>query len=91
METIYLERKHWSNASAFLTYNPTSKEICVYGKFSDGYKSFPGPEVVVCTAPEMLLDELNKFETGSTPSPRLKQFIKKAWEIAKEKESWFSY
>lgn len=91
METIYLGRKHWSNASAFLTYNPTSKEICVYGKFSDGYKSFPGPEVVVCTAPEVLVDELNKFETGRTPSPRLAQFIKKAWEIAKAKDSWFNY
>ncbi len=91
METIYLGKKSWSNASAFLTFNPTSREISVHGKFSDGYKNFPGPEVVVCTAPEMLIDELNKFETGRTPSPRLAQFIKKAWEIAKEKESWFSY
>ena len=91
METIYLGKKSWSNASAFLTFNPTSREICVYGKFYDERKSFPGPEVVVCTAPEMLVDELNKFETGRTPSPRLAQFIKKAWEIAKAKDSWFNY
>lgn len=91
METIYLGRKHWSNASAFLTYNPTSREIRVHGKFSNGFRNFPGPEVVVCTAPEILVDELNKFETVTTPSPRLKKFIKKAWEIAKEKNSWFSY
>ena len=40
---------------------------------------------------DIVQDELNKFETGRTPSPRLKQFIKKAWEIAKAKNSWFSY
>lgn len=91
MNKIYLGQKTWRNAKAFITYNPDNNEIRVHGKFLDGRKYFPGPEVLISTAPKELEAELRNFSTGQKPSPKLETFIKIAWKKAKEINKWFNY
>ena len=93
---VLLARKNWSNASAFISMNPETGSVYVYGKFyeDDGWRrrGYGGPSTdVLGTVPPHLMDEAKNLGWNTPRSQELDAFCEQTFEKAKEVEPWFKY
>lgn len=98
MENVLLAKKSWSNACAFVSMNPETGSVHVYGTFrdTDGYRhrSHGGPITeILGIVPENLMLEAKEDGRcwGTAKSPELSEFCEKIFAKAKEVEPWFGY
>lgn len=93
MEKIYIDYKRWSNAKAFITL--TDNQISVCGKFYDGFRDFPGPEVevdVLSDTDTALKKEIKARRDYDYPmSKQLRAYVNDIWRRAQKLEPLFSY
>lgn len=89
MKSIYVAKKNWSNASAFITMN--NGEISVHGKFMDGCRNYPGPEVNnLMHVPGDLAKEIVQRQNWDAPmSSELEAFCMEVWKKAQQECGWF--
>ena len=89
MDTRIIASRSWSNAKAFIEINENN-EISVYGKFYDGGRGFPGPEVKnLGFLPAHLAEELKL--APNERSDEFQAFCEEIWQKVQEQDSWFSY
>lgn len=96
METTLIARNDWSNAAAFIEFNPENGKVRVYGKFymDDGWRrrGYGGPVTEwLAEMPAALQEEAKKIGWRDQKSPELAKFCQDIWKKAKEVEPWFKY
>lgn len=90
MGTIYIARKAIAkNAVAFLKLE--NEKLVVAGKFYDGFRGYPGPEVILQEElPLTLIDEIELRDSWAAEmSNELAAFADRMFALAAEENPWF--
>lgn len=90
METIYIAKKAIAgNAVAFLKLE--NGKLVVAGKFYDGSRGYPGPEIILQgEIPSELINEIELRDSWAAEmTDELTAFVDKMFAQAADENSWF--